>query len=87
MDPQVVAAAFTVAFVYVFLRAVQQMNVTARRYWWVTPTSLLMAASEVFLVTTQVHHGAGWIILPIGLGGGAGCIAAMSFFDRINRKS
>lgn len=87
MEPQVIAAAFAVAFVYVFLRAVQQMNVTARRYWWVTPTSVLMAASEVFLVTTQVHHGAGWIILPIGLGGGAGCIGAMWLFDKINRKS
>ena len=87
MDAQVVVLAFLVAFVYVFLRAVQQMNVTARRYWWVTPTSLLMAASEVFLVTTQVSHGAGWIILPIGVGGGFGCIGAMWFFDKINRKS
>lgn len=86
MDATVAVAAFGTAFAYVFLRAVQQLNVTARRYLWVTPVSILMAASEVFLVTTQVSHGAGWIILPIGLGGGAGCVAAMSFFDWINKK-
>lgn len=85
MDAPTFVAALGTSFGYVSLRAVQQLNVTARRYLWVTPVSMLMAATEVFLVTTQVSHGAGWIILPIGLGGGMGCIAAMAFFDHINK--
>lgn len=85
MDASPYVIAGVTSFAYVALRALQQLNITARRFLWVTPVSILLATGEVYLVTTQVQFGAGWIILPIGIGGGLGCIFAMTAFDYINQ--
>lgn len=87
MDPLIHAGAFATSGVYVFLKALQQLNVQAKNYVWIPVVSLAMAAGEVLLVTTQVRHGWGWIVLPIGLGGGAGAMAAIQFHERFVKKT
>lgn len=87
MEPLAVAAAFATSAGYVFLKALQQLNVQAKNYVWIPVVSLAMAAGEVLLVTTQVHHGWGWIVLPIGLGGAAGALVAIQFHERFVKKS
>lgn len=74
--------AFGASFVYVFLRAAQQLNVVHQRYWWVMPTSLLMGAGDMVLVSLIASNGISWIFLPIGIGSGFGAMAAMKLHAR-----
>lgn len=69
--------AFAAAFLFVALKAFQQLSVVHHRVWWVVPTSMLMAVCEVFVVAKVAASGWGWIVLPIGLGSGLGCLVAM----------
>lgn len=67
-----------VYFWYVFLRAFQQRNVTLNHPQWVMPLSYMMAAVDVFMVTTIATTG--WktgLVISIGTGGGLGCLLAM----------
>lgn len=85
MDPQVLAASFATSPGCVFLKALQQLNIQARNWVWIAPVSLCMAAGELLLVTSQVHHG--WpVVLPIGLGGAVGAFVAIHFHDRFVKK-
>lgn len=68
---------FAAAFVFVFLKAFQQLSVVHDRVWWIMPTSMAMAVCEVLVVANTARAGWGWIVLPIGLGSGLGCLAAM----------
>lgn len=71
------ALAFLASYVFVALKSFQQLNVAKGNYPWVLPTSFAMAACEVYTVAAVVLTGWGWIIAPIGLGGGLGAISAM----------
>lgn len=71
------------SFVFVFLKALQQLNVVHGNRWWVLPTSFAMATCEVAVVANMAKFGWGWIIIPVGLGGGLGCLVAMEFHRRI----
>jgi len=70
-------AAFGASFLFVALKAFQQLNVVQTLYWWVMPTSLGMAACEAYLIVNIVERGWGWIVLPIGIGAGLGAMSAM----------
>lgn len=74
--------AFVASFVFVFLKATQQLNVVGGHYKWVLPTSLAMAACEVFTIAAIAHVGWGWIVLWVGAGSGLGAIAAMFIHSR-----
>lgn len=87
MDAFTIGTAFATSCAYVFLKALQQLNVQAKNYVWIPVVSLAMAAGEVLLVTTQVRHGWGWIVLPIGLGGATGALVAIQFHERFVRKT
>lgn len=76
--------AFITSFCFVFLRSFQQLNVVRTRYLWVMPTSMLMAACEVFLISTAAR-GYGWIVVAMGLGAGLGCMCSMWIHGRISR--
>ena len=69
--------AFLSSFVFIFLKAFQQLNVVHDQKFLVVPTSMLMALTEVYVITSAAHNGWGWIVLPIGLGSGLGCLASM----------
>jgi hypothetical protein len=70
--------AFVASFLFVFLKAFQQLNVHHGEYLWIMPISMSMAACEVYVTWQAATRGWGWIILPIGLGAGFGCMAGMA---------
>lgn len=69
-------AVFFAAMGYVSLRSWQQLNVVRRKYALIMPTSLAMAAGDVFLITSIAQEGFGLIVLAFGLGGGLGSVIA-----------
>jgi hypothetical protein len=68
---------FIVNVAYIWLKAFQQLNVVHHKLAWVAPTSLLMGACEVFAIATIAATQNYWYFIPVGLGGGLGCILAM----------
>jgi len=75
----------TANFMFIFLKAFQQRNVSFMHYAWVLPTSFTMGIVEVGVVgavaleaTKADHFLDMWpMIVAIGLGGGLGCLASM----------
>ena len=67
---------FAASFAFIFLRSWQQQNVTHQKYWWILPTSMLMAATEFMVIATIIKTGYGWAVLAIGLGSGLGATLA-----------
>lgn len=80
------ALTFAAAWLLVFLRAFQQLNVTQSRYLWVVPTSFVYAFAEVLIVVTVARSGFHIpLILTVGLGYGLGAVAAMLLHHRLFR--
>lgn len=79
-------ATFAASFLYIFLKAWQQLNVVHHQLWWIMPTSFAMAACEVFIVFQSAHRGWGWIVIPIGLGAGLGCLSSMVLHKRMIKR-
>lgn len=78
--------AFVAAFVFIFLKAFQQLNVVHKQYLWILPTSMLMAVCEVYVIVATASNGWGWIVLVIGLGSGLGALTSMWVHGRITGK-
>jgi hypothetical protein len=68
--------AFGVSYAYIYLKAWQQINVIKLRYRMVPLVSMLMALCEVTTIGLVVHTSF-WLFIPIGIGGGLGCVMAM----------
>ena len=76
---------FFASFVFIFLKAFQQRNVAFNHDWWVLPTSLCMAAVEVYLIVEVAREGYGFgIWLAVGMGSGLGALAAMHLHRRLH---
>lgn len=78
------AATFAASFVFVFLKAFQQRNVAFDNYIAILPTSLLMAATEIIVISNIAQRG--WslpLVLTIGMGSGLGAISAALLHKRI----
>lgn len=70
--------AFAASFAFVFLKAFQQRNVAFDNYGWIFPTSIAMAATEVYVVASVAKNGWHvWLVLAIGAGAGLGALGAM----------
>lgn len=69
--------AFVSSFLFVALKAAQQLNVVHKQYMWVLPTSMLMATCEVYVIAQAAVNGWGWIVLFIGAGSGLGAMVSM----------
>lgn len=78
--------AFCSTFVFVFLKAFQQLNVVHGNYLWILPVSFAMAACEVYTVVISAQQGWGWVVVPIGFGGGLGAISAVWIHKRIRKQ-
>ena len=78
---------FVNSFIFIFLKAFQQLNVTKGHYMWVLPTSMMMAVVEVWLVAKMAELGWGWIIFPVGFGAGMGAMASMWVHDKVVHKN
>lgn len=76
---------FAVSFAFIFLKAWQQLNVVHHQLWWIVPTSFCLAACEVYLVFHMARSGVDWIVLPLGLGAGLGCLCSMLLHKRIRK--
>jgi hypothetical protein len=68
--------AFCTSFIFIGLKSWQQLNVVHKKFWWIVPTSMSMAICEVFIIASAAKNGWGWIVLPIGLGGGLGSLSS-----------
>ncbi|WP_395406326.1 hypothetical protein ACHMW6_06540 [Pseudoduganella sp. UC29_106] len=78
--------AFCTSFAFIFLKAFQQLNVVNKQYRWVLPTSMTMAACEVYVIATTAKNGYGWIVLAIGAGSGLGAMASMWVHGKVTKK-
>ena len=84
-------AAFFASFLYIALKATQQLQVVNFLYARILPTSLAMAACEVFIMVNVVKtagdfSGLAMLALFIGAGSGLGCLAAMRLHQHRTRK-
>ncbi len=64
------------------LRALQQLNVQHDKKLWVVPTATAIAVFEVTVITQVSRDGTLWSAIPLGLGGGLGCLMAMTLHSR-----
>jgi hypothetical protein len=71
------AAAFGLNFVYIFLKAIQQLNVVHNQFRWVVPTSILMGVCEVGIVLLVVRVDSLYIGIINGIGAGLGAVTAI----------
>ena len=81
------ALAFIASMAFIFLKASQQLNVVHFEYWRILPTSMGLAACEVFIMVNIVRTADSFLGLSLlagslGLGAGIGCIAAMKLHER-----
>jgi hypothetical protein len=79
--------AFIASFGYVGLKSWQQLNVIHRKYCWIVPTSLAMAALEVYVVASMARSGWGWLVFWVGLGSGLGSAIATWIHYRVTHES
>lgn len=82
MTIHIAIAIFCTSFVYVLFKSLQQKAVVADRKTWIIPVSFCLASCEVFSMLTIVMVKSWWLILPIGLGAGFGCLTGMEIFNR-----
>lgn len=72
-------------FIFIGLRAFQQINVQERKRTFVIPTSMLMAAVEVYALTSLVKLGYGLAtVVAYGTSAGLGSLTAMYIHDKYN---
>ena len=64
-------------FVYIFLKAVQQIQVVRKEYPWILPVSVGMGLCEVSMVLLVVRADSLVMGLVTGVAGGLGCMIAM----------
>lgn len=83
-----ILALFINSFCYVGLKVWQQKNVIGNHYWWMVPTSYLMAAGEVYGVSVVSQGGFQWqIVAAIGTGAWMGGVLAMYSHNRMKRAA
>lgn len=80
-------AAFVASYLYIALKATQQLQVVNFLWLRIMPTSLLMGACEVFIMVNVVRSassigGLCVLALCIGTGSGLGCLTAMWWHRR-----
>lgn len=76
-------AIFINSYLYVGFKALQQLQVCNYQFPFVLPTSMVLAACEIFLIYNVAKEG--WIIwlwLALGSGAGLGAMTSMYFHKR-----
>jgi hypothetical protein len=69
--------AFVVMFVFIFLKAVQQIQVIRKEYKWILSVSTGMGLCEVSMVLLVVRTDSLLMGICTGVAGGLGCLLAM----------
>lgn len=86
MTLYVTIAIFCTSFIYVLFKSMQQKAVVADKKTWIVPVSFCLASCEVFSMLTVVMVKSWWLIVPIGLGAGLGCLTGMEIFNRLHKE-
>lgn len=68
---------FLASFVYVALKALQQLNVVGRHYWGIAPCSLGMAICEAFTIYTVAQEFSATNVIAVAAGATLGRWLAM----------
>lgn len=76
-----------VSFIYIFLKATQQLNVVSGQYWRVWPTSMLMGICEATILIYVVKADTIWIGIANGFGGGLGAMVGMWLHHRTRKHT
>ena len=77
----------TIAFVSVFFKALQNRNYNYDNYALIIPTSWMIAACELYLLSIFIREGITLIyVLVVGTGSGFGGILAMKLHTRFFKK-
>ena len=80
-------AAFAASYLFIALKALQQRQVIHDDYLYIIPTSMAMAACEVFVVHNIAVQGWSFgLVFSIGIGSGLGCLSAMVFHKHVRLK-
>lgn len=80
-------AAFVANFLFIFLKAFQQLNVTKGYYLWVIPTSMMMALCEVYIIALiAVQQFSVGLVMVIGSGAGLGAVSSMYLHKKYVEK-
>ena len=85
-DPLIYLAVFGSSYLYIGLKALQQLQVMNYQFKFILPTSLGLAACEIFIVYRVAKTG--WdtyLWLALGFGAGLGCMSAM-YLHKKRRK-
>ena len=77
---------FLASFIFIFIKAFQQLNVVGGHYYWVLPTSLAMAGAEATVIIKVAAIASIWVAVPMGFGGGAGAMLAMYLHKKFIEK-
>lgn len=71
------ALASGIMFIFIFLKAIQQIHVVRREYRYVLPVSVGMGLCEVSMVLLVVRADSVLMGVCTGVAGGLGCMIAM----------
>jgi hypothetical protein len=83
LDLTIVLLSMGATFLYVMLRALQQLNVVHGYYFRIIPVSLGMGFGDVLLVVLIIKTQTVWLGLTNGVAGALGCYAAMYLTKRL----
>lgn len=82
----ILLAQFGLSFLYVMLKAWQQLNVVHDNFWWIFPTSVGMATAEVYTVHNILASGGSFsYIAAMGIGASFGSCVAMVLHKKMRR--
>lgn len=82
MNYEAMALSAVATFLYVFLRAFQQLNVVHKRYWRIIPTSIGMGFGDVILVILIIKTQTLRLGFTNGIAGACGCYLAIYLNNR-----
>lgn len=86
MTGSVIALSVVVSFVYIFLKAMQQLNVMHGNYWLVTPMSIGINICEATILLLIVRADSIWLGAINGCGAGLGAMLAMTVHKLFVRR-
>ena len=80
-------AVFASSYLYIGFKALQQLQVVNYQFKFIIPTSMALAACEIFLVYNVAREGWNiWLWLALGSGAGLGAMTSMFLHKRRFKK-
>lgn len=77
---------FGISYIYVAMKAMQQIAVVNGHKKWVLPVSMCLAFCEVTTITVLAIHKNIWYFPCTGLGAGLGALTTMLIYEKIKQE-